>query len=420
MNKDIEILVVEDSPTQAEQLKYVLEQQGYCVSVANNGKEALALIGKRKPKVVISDIIMPEMDGYQLCQQIKAGERLKDIPVILVTALSDPKDIIKGIECGADNFIVKPYDEKYLLYMIQHVLANQELHRGESAQMEFFFRGQKYFITADRLQILNLLLSMYETAVQKNLELIKAQDELRALNEQLEEKVEERTKALSEEITERKRAGEALKESEERFRSLVETTSDWIWEVDEEAVYIYASPKVNDILGYEPEEVVGKTPFDLMPEDEAKRVTNLFLDISRERKPFERLENVNQHKDGQLVVLESSGVPILDANGKFLGYRGVDRNITERKRAEETFRRQQEHFRTVIENIFKFVPESILVFTEKMNLFKQNKAFDDLLLKYSAKLGYTKQELSEIIIEQIKKKIAEGEDKEIKIAKKRQ
>jgi DNA-binding response OmpR family regulator len=158
MNNHVEILIVEDSLTQAEQLKYILEQHDYRVSVVNNGKEALAYMSRHKPKLVISDIIMPEMDGYQLCERIKTTENFKNIPVILVTALSDPEDVINGLECGADNFIVKPYDEKYLLSNVRHILINKELGTRESVKMvmEIFFKEKKYFITADRLQILNL------------------------------------------------------------------------------------------------------------------------------------------------------------------------------------------------------------------------------------------------------------------------
>jgi diguanylate cyclase (GGDEF)-like protein/PAS domain S-box-containing protein len=132
-------------------------------------------------------------------------------------------------------------------------------------------------------------------------------------------------------ITERKQAEQALQASEERFRSLVETTSDWIWEVDAEGIYTYASPGVKDILGYEPEEVIGKTPFDLMPPDEAKRAATEFGASAKTREPFDRLENANLHKDGRIVVLETSGIPIIDVNGNFRGYRGIDRDITETK-----------------------------------------------------------------------------------------
>lgn len=213
--KRIDILVVEDSPTQSEQLKYMLEELGHFVNVAANGNQALDKLRETQPTLVISDIVMPEMDGYTLCQKIKSDENLKNIPVILVTALSDPDDIMKGLESGADNFVTKPYERKYLLKIIQQILINYEFQQVTPMQMgvEIFFRGQKYFITAERLQILNLLLSTYETAVQKNLDLIKAQNELKKLNEELEEKVNERTSALVEEIAGRKRSQEQLSQS---------------------------------------------------------------------------------------------------------------------------------------------------------------------------------------------------------------
>jgi len=136
-------------------------------------------------------------------------------------------------------------------------------------------------------------------------------------------------------ITERKKVKEALAKSEERFRTLTESTSDWIWEIDRKSVYTYASPKVEELLGYKSEEVVGRTPFNLMPPQEAQRVAAEFGAIVESKRPFARLENINQHKDGRLVVLETSGVPVFDAAGNFRGYRGIDRDISERKKAEE-------------------------------------------------------------------------------------
>lgn len=210
----VEILIVEDSPTQAEHLKYIVEQQGYRAAVAKNGREALALMSERRPTLVISDVVMPEVDGYELCRRITTDERLKEIPVILLTSLSDPEDVIKGLEYGAKNFITKPYHAKYLLTRIEHILTNLELRKSGDSQMgvEIFFAGRKHLITADRLQILDLLLSAYETAVQKNEELIKVQEELKGLNESLEKKVEDRTAALRAEIAERRRAEEEIRE----------------------------------------------------------------------------------------------------------------------------------------------------------------------------------------------------------------
>ncbi len=140
---------------------------------------------------------------------------------------------------------------------------------------------------------------------------------------------------ISHDITERKQVAKTLQDSEEQFRSLVEATSDWIWEVGQDGIYTYISPRVKDLLGYEPEEIIGKTPFDLMPPDEAERVGTIFSEIIASRRSFERMENVNLHLKGHTVVIETSGVPIFDSNGNFTGYRGIDRDITKRKIAEE-------------------------------------------------------------------------------------
>jgi PAS domain S-box-containing protein len=139
-------------------------------------------------------------------------------------------------------------------------------------------------------------------------------------------------------ITERKRIEEAIRESEKRFRNLVETTSDWVWEVDENGHYTYVSPQALAIVGYTPQELLGKTPFDLMLPKEVARVGESFSKIIAAQQPFSSLENTNLHKDGHIVVLDTSGVPVFRPDGTFSGYRGIDRDITERKRAEDALR----------------------------------------------------------------------------------
>lgn len=156
-------------------------------------------------------------------------------------------------------------------------------------------------------------------------------------------------------IHDRKQIEEALKRSKERFRNLVETSSDWVWEVDENTIYTYASPKIYDILGYQPQEVLGKTPFDLMLQEEAERVANIFAPIAAAQQPFKCLENSVIHKDGRLIILETSGVPIFDAESKFRGYRGVVRDVTERKLREAVLRQTQEQLQAILDNSPAFI-----------------------------------------------------------------
>ena len=172
------------------------------------------------------------------------------------------------------------------------------------------------------------------------------------------EKLRQRLGEFEESETELKTEENTLQKDEERFRTLVETTTDWFWEVDENTVYTYSSPKIRDILGYESEEVLGKTPFSFMTPEEADRVVNIFASHAKSRRPFELLENTNIHKDGHPVVLETSGIPIFDVKGVFRGYRGIDRDITERKRAEEELRKAHDEMEKKVEERTKELLET--------------------------------------------------------------
>ncbi len=135
-------------------------------------------------------------------------------------------------------------------------------------------------------------------------------------------------------ITDRKDLEYNLQKSEERFRDIVESTNDWIWETDAEGRYTYVSGDARGLLGYEISELIGKTPFDCMPPEEAERVAKVFADIVENKRAFRNLVNVNLHKCGAEVILESSGRPIIGKNGELFGYRGADRDITEIKKSE--------------------------------------------------------------------------------------
>jgi PAS domain S-box-containing protein len=152
-------------------------------------------------------------------------------------------------------------------------------------------------------------------------------------------------------ITKEKNAETALKLSQEKYRTLVETTEDFVWEVDRSGIYTYCSPQVETLLGHRPEDMLGKTPFDFMTAEDAEMIAGKFSEIVGKEQAFSLLENTNLHCDGSEVVLESSGVPFFDADGRLAGYRGIDRNITVRKRAEEELRLAASVFENVSEGI---------------------------------------------------------------------
>lgn len=167
-NKD-EILVVGDSHAHSERLRNLLEDHGFTVTAVENGKQAVDVLKKRKPSIIVSDVIMPEMDGWQLCQYVKKHVSLRDIPFIALTPFSDPIDVIQGLKSGADHFIAKPYDDDALISRIKHVLINQDIRQSplSAKTTDVYFAGQKHRVSFDHHQTLDLLLSTFETAVQK-------------------------------------------------------------------------------------------------------------------------------------------------------------------------------------------------------------------------------------------------------------
>ncbi|MFA5221780.1 MAG: PAS domain S-box protein [Methanoregula sp.] len=175
-----------------------------------------------------------------------------------------------------------------------------------------------------------------------NKNVIQTVPQLKSMVAALTELLEVQEKVVSGQSEDLRKNLEALQESREKYRELVETTSDWIWEVDENGVFTYASPQVRDLIGYAPEEVLGKTPFDFMPPEEAARVGEIFMKIVTSQQPFSSLENTNRHKEGHIVILETGGMPVFYQDGQFGGYRGIDRDITERKLAEEEIRKAQQ------------------------------------------------------------------------------
>jgi two-component system sensor histidine kinase/response regulator len=190
-NESTRILIVEDSSTQALILENTLQQEGFVTRTARNGEEALTFLPDFKPTIIISDIVMPGMDGYELCRRVKADPEIKNVPVILLTSLSDPYDVILGLQCGADNFITKPYKEEFLLSRIRYILINQELRRTmpDEGGVQIYFGGQKISVTSNRIQIVDLLFSSFENAVQKNQELKAVNRELERTQEKLKDAI---------------------------------------------------------------------------------------------------------------------------------------------------------------------------------------------------------------------------------------
>ena len=196
------VLIVEDSPIQAELLRRFIVSKGFNCAIATDGEAGLLSIQTSRPDIIISDIQMPVLDGYQMCERIKKDPQTQSIPVILLTALTDPTDVIRGLNAGAEAYLTKPYDNERLYAQIKRLLSNppSDLNQSDDGSpIEVEINDARYSVLAGRKQILQMLVSTYDNAAHQNELLRKLEEDLHLLNLKLENKVAERTAALTEE-----------------------------------------------------------------------------------------------------------------------------------------------------------------------------------------------------------------------------
>jgi PAS domain S-box-containing protein len=271
MSAPLRILLLEDSPIDAELNQHALRKGGieFELQQVEHEQAFVDALRQFRPDLVLADYSLPDFDGLKALHLLRAWD--PSLPFIFVTGAMGEEGAVQTLREGADDYILK-----------------------------------------DRLNRLP-----------------------EAVRRALDQAHQRRRLAASE---------QALRQSEARFRALVETTSDWIWQIDNQYRYTYASPRVFDILGYRPQEVLGKTPFDLMSVEEANRVGAIFAQIDAAKRSFSLLENISLHKAGHRVILETSGIPLIDADGQHIGYHGIDRDITQRRAIEQAFRTSEQRY----------------------------------------------------------------------------
>lgn len=180
------ILVVEDSATQAEALRSLLVKHGYVANVARTGEQALEMAEREEYQLILSDVVMPGISGFDVCSQIRERSGRPDMPIVLLTSLADPLDILRGLECGADNYITKPYDDAALLARIGYVLASRGRRsesRHDTRAVNVSLRGQSFSVAAPKERILDLLVSNYEDLVRTTQTIREAEAQARFLAE---------------------------------------------------------------------------------------------------------------------------------------------------------------------------------------------------------------------------------------------
>ena len=319
-----EILIVEDSPVEAELLRRSLAKAGYRVTLAQNGVAGLQALREHPRALVMSDIQMPLMNGYQLCREIKQDGTLWHIPVILLTSLSEPEDIIEAIKVGADSYIIKPFVEDIMQEHIRSLLNTPvvKMRAEERRTEQIEYNGKRHFITADNQQMLNLLLSGYRNTIAQNRELVDTRNQLKLLNDSLEQKVQERTAALQ--------------ESEVRTRMILDTALDAFISMDSSGQVTAWNAEAERLFGYSRESVLRKPLAELIVppayRDAHTRGLKHFMETGAGPFIGGRVEVTAMRRDRSEFPAELSITVIRQKNNTF--FNAFMRDITERKQAE--------------------------------------------------------------------------------------
>jgi diguanylate cyclase (GGDEF)-like protein len=239
----IRVLVVEDSPTQAERLRSDLATNGFGVLVARNATDALETLSDGAIDLVVSDVVMPGMDGYQLCRRIKDDARTRHLPVVLLTSLTDPLDVVSALESGADNFIRKPYEKEQLLARLGTVIQNRDARRDaqQDRGVRLSFLERELHVTAGRQQILDLLISTFEEVVMTTREIKVREEQLAEAHLSLEQQL-----------------GRVDLERS-RLQALVDAVPVPLFVVADDGRVTHASESLAAVLDVKPHELLGKS-----------------------------------------------------------------------------------------------------------------------------------------------------------------
>ena len=240
------VLVVEDNRTQRTNLRRTLESAGFEVAIAADGQEAIEAMAATAYDMILSDVVMPRLTGYELCHHLKTDARLKDTPVILLTSLGKPKDIIRGLQCGADCFVNKPYEEDYLLRRIRDLLANRRLRTTQASGdgIEILFMGDRFRIDSDKPKILDFLAATFEDFVRAS------EREHASILAQVKYRQEAEARRVREELL--LRESEGLRRRGEFLQSTLDALTSQIAILDEQGRIIAVNTALSQCEGSRP------------------------------------------------------------------------------------------------------------------------------------------------------------------------
>ncbi|OGD45657.1 hypothetical protein A3K70_00960 [Candidatus Bathyarchaeota archaeon RBG_16_48_13] len=427
----LDVLLVDDERQVLNLAKELLEMHGpFKVEMALSVDEAFCRLGMKEFSAIISDYAMPAKDGLEFLRELRLNG--SNIPFIFFSGKGEQEIAAKASGLVADEYVWKsgsPEDVySRLACCIVHAVEERGVHNSthgiaideRALDPAGVNEHSSNAVTENESSHLSEAAREFNTRLKEDLSdahpmAEEAQFSPQKVNTGVQSaqpdsydlEVRKLLEGISRNVAERRRAEKALLQSQERFRNIVETVKDWIWEIDAEGRFTYASPRLRDILGYEPDEILGKKFFDIMPPEEAKRVDDAFRGSLEDEGPVVSLEKTVIHKDGHLIVLETNFVPFFDQEGNPMGFRGVDRNVTERKKVERAIMESREKF----EGLFRSNPEAACYLDSEFRVIDINPKFKDLF-------GYSLDEIKGMKISDLivpKDMIGEGETLDQKI-----
>jgi len=325
-SKRNKILVVDDSPDQSNLICHFLAQAGFEVQIAENGEEGILKVREWVPDLVISDVAMPMMDGFELSRRIKSDNRLKHIPVILLSALWEVENLVNGLEAGADFYFLKPCDIDFLISAIREILGREEgaASSASSPGLKINLESLPYFPREDQNKVLRYLLSSYDRAARQSNRFLNGQAEFQAMNEGLRLPIQETKGRLS--------------SSRNRFQSILNDVRDTIVIIDEGQHIILFNKAAEDVFGYRAEEVLGMPLNILLPErfrPGHREWVRTFGEEQVERRSMnERRDVWGKRKNGEEFPAEIT-ISKFEEDGA-LYFSAILREVTDRKAAEKS------------------------------------------------------------------------------------
>jgi PAS domain S-box-containing protein len=421
-SNSLRLLIVEDDVVDRKLLERLLAQSslGTCaVEHASRLSAALDLLKSSSFDVVLLDLGLPDSQGMDSVNRIQA--QTPQVPIIVLSGLDDERTAIQAVQIGVQDYLIKGQVDASLLvrsirYALERKKAERQLQATELRYRTIFENSAVAIMMADENKQLvswnkftEHLLNLGEDQLRgRNVETLYPPEEWericslsirrKGMQHHLETKMISGTGDILDvdislsvvrdsdgritgsigvirDITERKLMEEALRRSERRFRQVAENAREFIWEVDVDGVYTYASPVVERILGYKVEEVVGKKRIhDFFDPSDGGHMLQEALKIVNRGAAFSEIEFPGVARDGSVVWLMRSGAPILDERGTLLGYRGVDVDITPRKQAEDALREAHRRLTEIVE----FLPDATMVVDHEGKVISWNKAMEEM------------------------------------------